>query len=319
MSAPVSVWAAGEGTHRVGWTLSSFLVADGQPAEVLGLLDEDSALADRLLHAVPAAGIPLAVNLLGWPHRGLADAFAQLAPRPAGRSPSASGATAPGVRCWTTRRLDRRPGAPSPDHAGWALLVRATVEHVELGPEPADGMLGHVRGRYRADRPGADRPAYPQPMTTVLLIRHGRTSANTAGILAGRSSGRHARQNGTEQVAEVGRRMAGVPLKAVVTSPLRRCRQTAQALIAARTDDCPLTVDAGLVECGYGEWTGKTLREVSKEKLWGRCSTSRPRCVSRAVRRWGRCRPGPWARSAAGTEAGGRARAGRGLGGGLPR
>ena len=105
-------------------------------------------------------------------------------------------------------------------------------------------------------------------MTTVLLIRHGRTSANTAGILAGRSSGVTLDETGTEQVAEVGRRLAGAPLKAVVTSPLRRCRQTAQALIAARTDDCPLTVDAGLIECGYGDWTGRTLRDVSKEKLW---------------------------------------------------
>ena len=82
-------------------------------------------------------------------------------------------------------------------------------------------------------------------MTTVLLIRHGRTSANTAGILAGRSSGVTLDETGTEQVAEVGRRLAGAPLKAVVTSPLRRCRQTAQALIAARTDDCPLTVEPG--------------------------------------------------------------------------
>jgi hypothetical protein len=30
------------------------------------------------------------------------------------------------------------------------LLVRAVVEHVELGPEPPDGMLGYLRGRYRA-------------------------------------------------------------------------------------------------------------------------------------------------------------------------
>ena len=45
---------------------------------------------------------------------------------------------------WIGARVHQAPG-----HAGWALLVRATVEHVELGPEPADGMLGHVRGRYR--------------------------------------------------------------------------------------------------------------------------------------------------------------------------
>jgi len=105
-------------------------------------------------------------------------------------------------------------------------------------------------------------------MTTVLLIRHGRTSANTAGILAGRSSGVELDTVGHQQVAEVGTRLAGVPLRAVVTSPLRRCRQTTQAVVGPRTDGCPVVVEQGLVECGYGDWTGKSLRDLAKEKLW---------------------------------------------------
>lgn len=106
-------------------------------------------------------------------------------------------------------------------------------------------------------------------MTTVLLIRHGRTSANTAGILAGRSSGVVLDEVGHRQVAEAAARIAGVPVKAIVTSPLRRCRQTAQALAGERADASPITVEQGLVECGYGDWTGKSLRELSKDKLWG--------------------------------------------------
>jgi probable phosphomutase (TIGR03848 family) len=106
-------------------------------------------------------------------------------------------------------------------------------------------------------------------MTTVLLIRHGRTSANTAGVLAGRSSGVVLDEVGHQQAAEVAGRIAGVPLRTVLTSPLRRCRQTAQALVAGRAEACPIQVEQGLVECGYGEWTGKALRELSKDKLWG--------------------------------------------------
>jgi probable phosphomutase (TIGR03848 family) len=106
-------------------------------------------------------------------------------------------------------------------------------------------------------------------MTTVLLIRHGRTSANTAGVLAGRSSGVVLDEVGHQQVVEVAARVAGVPLRTVLTSPLRRCRQTALALVANRDDACPIQVEPGLVECGYGEWTGKSLRELSKDKLWG--------------------------------------------------
>ena len=105
-------------------------------------------------------------------------------------------------------------------------------------------------------------------MTTVLLIRHGRTSANTAGILAGRSSGVELDEVGHQQVLEAGTRIAGVPLRAVVTSPLRRCRQTAQALVNARSEPLPVSLEQGLVECGYGDWTGKSLRELSKDKLW---------------------------------------------------
>jgi probable phosphomutase (TIGR03848 family) len=106
-------------------------------------------------------------------------------------------------------------------------------------------------------------------MTTVLLIRHGRTSANTSGVLAGRSSGVELDEVGRRQAAEVGARIAEVPVRAIVSSPLRRCRQTAQALAVARTNQAPVITEQGLIECGYGEWTGKSLRELSKDKLWG--------------------------------------------------
>jgi 2,3-bisphosphoglycerate-dependent phosphoglycerate mutase len=105
-------------------------------------------------------------------------------------------------------------------------------------------------------------------VTTVVLIRHGRTAANTAGILVGRTSGVELDEVGREQAAAVGQRLAAVPLQAIVTSPLRRCRQTAQAVLSANQGAPVVTVEQGLVECGYGEWTGKSVRELSKERLW---------------------------------------------------
>jgi probable phosphomutase (TIGR03848 family) len=105
-------------------------------------------------------------------------------------------------------------------------------------------------------------------MTTVLLIRHGRTSANTAGVLVGRTSGIELDETGVQQVAELGNRLSGVPLQALVTSPLRRCRQTAHAVLSAQSDGCLLAVEQALVECAYGDWTGRPLRELSKDKLW---------------------------------------------------
>jgi probable phosphomutase (TIGR03848 family) len=105
-------------------------------------------------------------------------------------------------------------------------------------------------------------------VTTVVLIRHGRTAANTAGILAGRASGVELDEVGREQAAAVGQRLAGVSLHTIVTSPLRRCRQTAQAIQSANDGEPYVAVEQGLIECGYGEWTGKSMRELSKDRLW---------------------------------------------------
>ena len=110
-------------------------------------------------------------------------------------------------------------------------------------------------------------------MSTVLLIRHGRTPANTAGVLAGRTPGVELDQTGQQQVRDLGARLAGVPLRVLVSSPLRRCRQTAQAIVAARSEPVPIVTERGLVECGYGEWTGRALKDLSKEKLWATVQT----------------------------------------------
>ena len=105
-------------------------------------------------------------------------------------------------------------------------------------------------------------------MATVLLVRHGRTTANTSGVLAGRSSGVRLDDVGTEQVARTGDRLAAVPLAAVVTSPLERCRQTAAAVTARQPSQTPAVRDKGLVEVDYGEWTGAELTSLAKEPLW---------------------------------------------------
>jgi broad specificity phosphatase PhoE len=84
-------------------------------------------------------------------------------------------------------------------------------------------------------------------MATVLLVRHGRTTANASGLLAGRTPGVHLDDVGREQAARTGERIAAVPLVALVTSPLERCRETAQAIT---------------------DWQGRPLRELATEPLW---------------------------------------------------
>ena len=108
-------------------------------------------------------------------------------------------------------------------------------------------------------------------MTTVVLLRHGRTTANTAGVLAGWTPGVQLDETGQAQVAAVGQRLAAVPLAAVVSSPLERCQQTAGAVLAAQQSAgraLELATDDRLGEARYGDWTGRPIKELAKEPLW---------------------------------------------------
>ena len=100
-------------------------------------------------------------------------------------------------------------------------------------------------------------------MATVLLLRHGRTTSNADGTLAGRRPV-ELDDVGRAQARAAGTRLAALPLAAVVTSPLVRCRQTLTEALPAVT---PAT-DERLTECGYGDWTGKELKKLAKDPLW---------------------------------------------------
>ena len=105
-------------------------------------------------------------------------------------------------------------------------------------------------------------------MPTVLLLRHGRSTANAAGILAGRADGVDLDDKGREQAAEVGRRLDGVSLARVVCSPIARCQQTADATLAAARITAEIVVDERLSECDYGDWTNRKLSELAHEGIW---------------------------------------------------
>ncbi|MFP1628725.1 histidine phosphatase family protein [Streptomyces sp. 5K101] len=103
-------------------------------------------------------------------------------------------------------------------------------------------------------------------MATLILVRHGRSTANTAGVLAGRTPGVHLDERGAAQAAELPARLAAVPLAAVVSSPLERCRETLQPLLDARPG-LALETDGRIGECDYGDWSGRKLGELTDEPL----------------------------------------------------
>jgi probable phosphomutase (TIGR03848 family) len=105
-------------------------------------------------------------------------------------------------------------------------------------------------------------------MATVILVRHGRSTANATGVLAGRLPGVHLDETGVQQAAAVGARLADVRLSAAVTSPLERCRETCREITRPQAGPLRATSDKQLSECDYGEWQGRPLKDLAKEKLW---------------------------------------------------
>jgi probable phosphomutase (TIGR03848 family) len=105
-------------------------------------------------------------------------------------------------------------------------------------------------------------------MATLILARHGRTTANATGVLAGRGKGVHLDDEGQAQAASAGERLAGLPLAAVVSSPLERCKETAREIVRRQPAPSRVVHERGLLECDYGSWTGKELKVLAKEPLW---------------------------------------------------
>ena len=107
-------------------------------------------------------------------------------------------------------------------------------------------------------------------MSSLLLVRHGLT-AKTGPVLTGRTAGVHLDDRGQRQAAAVAERIAALPLAAIVTSPLERCVDTAEFVQAAQQAagrEPGWHVDERLIECGYGSWTGREIKELAKDPLW---------------------------------------------------
>jgi len=104
-------------------------------------------------------------------------------------------------------------------------------------------------------------------VTTVLLVRHGRTKANATAVLAGWTPAIGLDERGQEQAQALAERLRPVPVAAIVSSPLDRCLETAAAIAAGR-DGVTGETDARLGEARYGDWTGQELKKLAKDPLW---------------------------------------------------
>lgn len=102
-------------------------------------------------------------------------------------------------------------------------------------------------------------------MPTLILVRHGRSTANTEGVLAGWTPGVVLDERGAQQAAALPARLAALPISEVVTSPLERCQETIRPLLQARPALTAHTEER-IGECHYGDWSGRKLAELGASR-----------------------------------------------------
>lgn len=148
LGGAVALWTTGAGASRAGLTVTSMLVALGEPARLVALVDPDSELADEIVDTETAV-----CHLLGWSDRDLADAFAGVTPAPGGafrlreweqttwgpRLVGAGSGADAGAVTWAGVRLE------SAVDVGWSRQLTCVVEQLEVGD---DDPMTHRRGRY---------------------------------------------------------------------------------------------------------------------------------------------------------------------------
>jgi flavin reductase (DIM6/NTAB) family NADH-FMN oxidoreductase RutF len=149
LGGSVSLWTAGDGEGRAGLTVTSLMVAGGEPARVLALVDPDSDLADVVARTGRAV-----VQLLTWEQRDLAEAFAGTAPAPGGPFRQAAFEATD----WGPRLAEATTYAAvsleSTAEVGWSRLLTCTVDEIVIGADSKP--LQHRRGRYLSPEPDHD-------------------------------------------------------------------------------------------------------------------------------------------------------------------
>lgn len=99
----------------------------------------------------------------------------------------------------------------------------------------------------------------------LFLVRHALTPM-TGKRLTGRLAGHHLSEEGRRQAVAVAERLTGLPFRAVYSSPLERCRETAGLI--ARRHGIRMRLREGLSETDYGEWAGRSFPSLYRTRLW---------------------------------------------------
>jgi probable phosphoglycerate mutase len=103
-------------------------------------------------------------------------------------------------------------------------------------------------------------------MGIIILLRHGENDWSKKNKLAGLIPGIHLNEVGHRQSHAVAQRLAVLPIKAVYSSPVTRCAETATYVADTHRLSIQYVDELGEVE--YGEWEGKKIKKLARQPLW---------------------------------------------------
>jgi probable phosphoglycerate mutase len=101
-----------------------------------------------------------------------------------------------------------------------------------------------------------------RPPRLLFLVRHGQSAFNVEGRLPGQMEGVALTDEGRRQAYRAAVALSGVPLSAVVSSPLERALDTAKAI--AKGGALEIQQEPGLMDTDVGRWTGMKIDDVKK-------------------------------------------------------
>lgn len=145
------------------------------------------------------------------------------------------------------------------------LMDNTSPDSIDGRPtQPDTAPVASLNATQPADAPNGVQPAKepPKPARMILLVRHGQTTYNVEGRLPGQLPGVALTDEGRRQAQRAAVALSGLPLSAVIASPLERARETAE--IIARGWALPVRLDDRLMDTDVAFWSGQKIEDVNK-------------------------------------------------------
>jgi probable phosphomutase (TIGR03848 family) len=107
-------------------------------------------------------------------------------------------------------------------------------------------------------------------MSVIILLRHAHSAANDSGLLTGRLSGVSLSKKGFAQADALVERIGRGRVDRLHISPIERCQLTIDPWLRSKYSSSleSFSVDENVTEIDFGDWSGRKLTSLRREKLW---------------------------------------------------